>query len=324
MKNLSESLFDNDLAEKNVGFFDYYDWHCGRTTIVYDDGTGRSVPLETAIGHNFKFDQLFKKDKLNKLPHPKELVKKSNDEYIFRNIYNTLSNTSVEELGDRWKFANVVVNSIKELIKVDTFGGWTHCDIFPRAGYSKTIIDDKINSITILDATNFKIDRVTYTLKVYVSFKRKHNMKSLSESLFDKDLIEKDITFGGMFEYSKSRILMFDKKLPVLYKKTFIKTDSGVSYANSDDQIINGLVKIILDTPVNSSIDKEEFRKRITPLMKYYTSFVNNSIRMSTHKWPWPFGYKNGHLILDTDWTLDEPDEIRISLIGLELTFIKK
>lgn len=149
-------------------------------------------------------------------------------------------------------------------------------------------------------------------------------MKSLSESLFDRDLVNKDITFGGMFEYSKSKILIFDKKLSELYKKTFIKKDSGVSYTNSDDQIINGLVKIILDMPVDSNIDKDEFRMRITSLMKYYTSFVNNSLRMETYKWPWPFGYKNSRLMLDSDWTLNEPDEIRISLIGLELTFIKK
>ena len=99
MKSLSESLFDSDLIEKNINFFDFYSWYYGNVSIILPIGV--EVPLRVALENEFRFDQLFKKDKLNKLPHPKELVESSNDEYIFRNIYNALSTSSIEEFGER-------------------------------------------------------------------------------------------------------------------------------------------------------------------------------------------------------------------------------
>jgi len=175
MKSLSESLFDDDLIEKNINFFDFYSWNYGYASVVLPSGD--EVPLRVALENEIKFDQLFKRDKLNKLPHPKELVEKSNDEYILRNIYNALSTSSIEEFGERWKLGKIVSNAVRELIKVKTMGGGMMCDIYPSSRNIKTTLDDNIKSIGIIDETNVQIGKSmddTYRLKVTVSLKRKH------------------------------------------------------------------------------------------------------------------------------------------------------
>lgn len=175
MKSLSESLFDDDLIKKNINFFDFYRWYYGDVSIILPSGT--EVPLRVALENEIKFDQLFKKDKLNKLPHPKELIERSSDEYIFRNIYNVLLTSSVEEFGERWKLAKIVSDATRELLKVNTMGGGTRCDIYPSSRNIKTTLDDNIKSIMIIDEFNFQIGKSLddiYRLKVVVSLKRKH------------------------------------------------------------------------------------------------------------------------------------------------------
>lgn len=175
MKSLQESLFDDDLVEKNINFFDFYSWHYGEVVVALPSGD--KVPLRVALKYDFEFDQLFKKDKLNKLPHPKELIKKSNDEYILRNVYNTLLTSNIEEFGERWKLGKIVSNAVKELLKVDTMGGVMKCNIYPSSRNIKTILDNNIKSIMIIDEFNFRIGKNIddiYRLKVIVSLKRKH------------------------------------------------------------------------------------------------------------------------------------------------------
>ena len=175
MKSLRESLFDSDLIEKNINFFDYYSWYYGNASVILPNGD--EVPLRVALENEIKFDQLFKKDKLNKLPHPKELVEISNDQYIFRNIYNALLTSSIEEFGERWKLGEIVANATRELLKVKTMGGGIMCNIYPSSRNIKTTLDDNIKSIMIIDSFNFQIGKSmddTYRLKVTVSLKRKH------------------------------------------------------------------------------------------------------------------------------------------------------
>lgn len=207
MKSLKESLFDDDLIEKNINFFDFYSWSYGYVAVLLPSGAW--VPLQSALGCEIRFDQLFKRDKLNKLPHPKELIEKSNDEYILRNIYNTLSTSSIEELGDRLKLSKTISNAVRELLKVKTMGGGTKCDVYPSPRHTKTILDDDIKSILINDELNFQIGSSmdnTYRLKTTVSLKKNINiMKSLRESLFDKNLVSKDITIDQCFEISIDR-----------------------------------------------------------------------------------------------------------------------
>ena len=175
MKSLRESLFDKDLIEKNINFFDLYNWYYGDASVVLPNGN--EVPLQVALENEIKFDQLFKKDKLNKLPHPKELIESSSDGYIFRNIYNALSTSSIEKFSERWTLAKTISNSIREVIKVKTMGGGIRCDIYPMSVKHKNLLDDNIKSIMIIDEFNFQIGKSlddTYRLKVIVSLKRKH------------------------------------------------------------------------------------------------------------------------------------------------------
>ena len=177
MKSLSESLFDSDLVSKDIGFFDYYDWNYGEEVVVLPSGD--EVPLRVALEYDFGFDQLFKRDKLNKLSHPRELINKSNDTYIFRNIYNTLSTSSIEEFGDKRKLCGIVSDAVQELLKVKIIGGGGTCKIYPSSRTYKTTLDDGIKSIMIINIFDFRIVQIgkniddTYQLKVAVSLKRK-------------------------------------------------------------------------------------------------------------------------------------------------------
>ena len=175
MKSLQESLFDDNLISKEFNFFDLYYWSYGHVAVLLPSGAW--VPLRSALDCEIRFDQLFKRDKLNKLPHPKELVEKSNDEYILRNIYNTLLTSSIEELGDRLKLSKTIGNAVEELLKVKTMGGSTICVVYPTSVKHKTLLDDNIKSILIIGETNFQIGKSldnTYRLKVEISLKRKH------------------------------------------------------------------------------------------------------------------------------------------------------
>ena len=175
MKSLKESLFDDNLISKEFNFFDLYYWSYGHVAVLLPSGAW--VPLRSALDYEIRFDQLFKRDKLNKLPHPKELVEKSNDEYILRNIYNTLLTSNIEELSERWKLGKIVSNAVNELLKVKTMGGGTRCDVYPMSVKHKTLLDDNIKSILIIDETDFQIGKSaddTYRLKIEISLKRKY------------------------------------------------------------------------------------------------------------------------------------------------------
>lgn len=174
MKSLSESLFDDDLIEKDINIFNFYSWHWGEVYIVLPNRD--QVPLRVALENEFKFDQLFKTGKLNKLPHPKELVERSGDNYILRNVYNTLLTSSIDKLDDRWELGKTVADAVRELIKPKTMGGSTRCDIYPLSRRIKTILDDDVKSILIIDELNFQIGSSldnTYRLKTQISLRRK-------------------------------------------------------------------------------------------------------------------------------------------------------
>lgn len=149
-------------------------------------------------------------------------------------------------------------------------------------------------------------------------------MKSLRESLFDRDLADKDVTFGGLYEFSHFKLSSGDYKLTDLFKKTLIKKDSGVSSSDSEEQIVNGLAKIILNTPVDIGLLQHEFNERLFPLVDYYTSLSKSSFRVGLRQWPYSYGYNRNGKIIITDWTIGEPDTIEVLLIGMELIFKKK
>ena len=172
MKSLKESLFDKDLIEKNIGFFDFYDWRFGEVILI---GLGK---LDFVFDDDSSFNKYFKFKELdNKLPHYKGVIDRLNDskydQFIFRQIYDTLATIPITEVDERSKLMRVISDSIKNIIKSKTSGGGSHCDIFPSFKGKPNIFDDSIKSITIIDDTNVYIGNKMYELKVYLSFKRK-------------------------------------------------------------------------------------------------------------------------------------------------------
>lgn len=175
MKSLRESLFDKDLVEKNIGFFDYYDWKFGAVSLISEGYAGK---LDFVFNDDSSFNKYFKfKEFDNKLPHYKGVIDRLNDskydQFIFRQIYDTLLKTPVTEVDERSKLMHVISDSIKNIIKSKTSGGASHCEIFPNKSGKPNIINDSIKSITITDDTYIDIDNKTYELEIYLNFRRK-------------------------------------------------------------------------------------------------------------------------------------------------------
>ena len=175
MKSLQESLFDKDLVEKNVGFFEYYDWNFGAVSLIKDGFAGK---LYFVFDDDNSFNKYFKfKEFDNKLPHYKGVIDRSNDskydQFIFRQIYNTLSSIPITEIDDKSKLTYVISDSIKNIVKSKTPGGTSQCTILPYTSGKLNIFNDNIKSITITDDTYMYIDNKRYELETYLSFKRK-------------------------------------------------------------------------------------------------------------------------------------------------------
>ena len=173
MKSLRESLFDKDLIEKNIGFFDYYDWKFGAVSIIKDGYAGKLDFMS-----NDSFNKCFKFKKFNnKLPYYNGVIDRLNDskydQFIFRQIYDTLLKTPVTEVDDGSKLTHVISDSIKNIIKTKIPGGTSQCDILPYTSGKRNIFNDNIKSITIIDDTCMYIDNKRYELETYLSFKRK-------------------------------------------------------------------------------------------------------------------------------------------------------
>ena len=107
-------------------------------------------------------------------------------------------------------------------------------------------------------------------------------MKSLRESLFDQDLVTKDVTFGDIFE------IVDDKNLPYLFQEVGshswskylssvrIKKDTKVTGGTPNEIIYKGVLKLINDikfTSENMTIDL--FEDYLTKLFHPYYQWSN-------------------------------------------------
>ena len=176
MKSLSESLFDDDLVSKNIGFFDYYDWKIGAVSLIKDGYAGK---LDFVFSNDNSFNKYFKfKEFNNKLPHYKGVTDRSDiskyEQFILKQIYNTLSNVPITEIDSRSELMRIISGAIKDIIKTKISGGQSQCTIYPSHMSGKpNIFADDTKSITIKDYTYIDIDGKNYELSVYLSFKRK-------------------------------------------------------------------------------------------------------------------------------------------------------
>lgn len=111
------------------------------------------------------------------------------------------------------------------------------------------------------------------------------NTQTTTESLFDKDLIRKNIKFGDLFEFEYSTPF---KTQPVIDKfhVTSMRYNLKVKGKDSFDVIVNGLKKIILETPIQGDADKKWLEKTLTDrIERYLTDFPDDStVRISFYR----------------------------------------
>lgn len=173
MKSLVESLFDKDLVERNIGFFNYYKWIFGQISLINREGSSAT----NSLGHNLddnSFKKVFKTNILNQLPKYKKLSLNNFDKYeqlILSQIYHILEVTPFNEVDDRWKLGRVIHDSIKDIIKVPVSGGMTTVHMYPS---TKSILIDRddVKKISAEVGYVLSINKKLYDLIVYLSFER--------------------------------------------------------------------------------------------------------------------------------------------------------
>lgn len=173
MKSLTESLFDKDLVERNIGFFNYYKWRFGQISLINREGSSVTNDLSVNLDDN-SFKKVFKTNILNQLPKYKKLSLNNFDKYdqpILSQIYHTLEVTPFNKVDDRWKLGRAVHDSIKDIIKVPVSGGMTTVRRYPDTK-STSIDSDDIKKITVSVEYVLNINKKLYDLEIYLSFER--------------------------------------------------------------------------------------------------------------------------------------------------------
>jgi len=173
MKSLMESLFDNDLVERNIGFFNYYKWRFGRISLINREGSSVTNDLSQNLDDD-SFKKVFKTTELNQLPKYKKLSLNNFDKYeqpLLSQIYHTLEMTPFNKVDDRWKLGRVVHDSIKDIIKVPVSGGMTTVHMYPNTK-STSIDRDNVKNITVYVEYVLNINKKLYDLIVDLSFEK--------------------------------------------------------------------------------------------------------------------------------------------------------
>ena len=126
-------------------------------------------------------------------------------------------------------------------------------------------------------------------------------MKSLQESLFDDDLVTKEITFGNFFKWQKDEFTQnyFKETFTVQWSKYLssvrIKKDSKVSGSTSNEIIYEGLLKLIENIKFDEdNITTDLFEDYLTKMMKpYYQYSLSDKYKRASVQI-----YKNGRFII--------------------------
>lgn len=96
-------------------------------------------------------------------------------------------------------------------------------------------------------------------------------MKSLVESLFDDNLVTKDIKFGDLFEFRYNTPFK-TKTIIESFCVDTLKHDMKIKGSDKFEVIIKGLRKIIENMPVIGSENNVQLCDKIKPLVKPYIS----------------------------------------------------
>lgn len=155
-------------------------------------------------------------------------------------------------------------------------------------------------------------------------------MKSLRESLFDKDLVTKDVTFGGIFKWQEdtNNDYFFKGQSGLQWSKYLnpskIKKDSKISGTTKNEIIYNGLLKLIEDIKFDgNNMTTDLFEDYITEMMKpYYQNFLSD-----TYKRAFVQIYKNSRFIVGRELNMINGDFDTIKIFpcqNLCMTFERK
>ena len=171
--------------------------------------------------------------------------------------------------------------------------------------------------------------------------KKKKKFKSLSESIFDDDLVTRDISkFGSMFKLDsveiKEKVLkpgplnhgiptMFDTNLKIgdLYKTTLLSKDTGIHVTKDPNTIAKALDKIICDTKITPEFLKMTLfdfgRMLCRENRRYYSGTLlrDSYLNMSADVYAFDKRDNYDNLVLDTD-------VIRIEFFHITLTYKRK
>ena len=161
--------------------------------------------------------------------------------------------------------------------------------------------------------------------------KKKKKFKSLSESLFDTDIISKDMTFGGIFKLedietrdslhrpSHGQMVKTNSKPENMYKIRLISKDSGQRVSKDLRSIADALAVIVGEIPITTdtiNLSLYDFSQiYLKPLKQYYSSAVGNGyLRMGTDI----FAYAPNQNMSDK---LMDMDEVDIHFLNIKLHY---
>lgn len=149
-------------------------------------------------------------------------------------------------------------------------------------------------------------------------------MKSLQESLFDDDLISRDLTFGNLFELDEKSCRWKNCPLDKQFSALRIKSKTKVTGADKCEIIFKGLVKVIENIKLEGNPADMDKGWLFCEVERAVWNFFQYSM---AKKRVYVFLLNDGRLILDRDRSLfdDSFDTIQISLAtGLDLVFRRK
>ena len=144
-------------------------------------------------------------------------------------------------------------------------------------------------------------------------------MKSLQESLFDKDLVEKDLpSFKDVFEFKK------DNSNPGICGNQFnfrrLKKDIGAPGKDEEEIIFNSIVKIIEDIKMNEMYThgiEESIIKALSPYILFRWKPLSKG---KVFIW-------DGYLLISSKDTTQQKlnwDKIIINILSISLVFERK
>lgn len=149
------------------------------------------------------------------------------------------------------------------------------------------------------------------------------NMKGLRESLFDKDIVSKDITFRDLFELDEERSQWKHAPLDIQFSAISIRRLTKVSGDDKNEIIFKGFVKLVSDININippEEVTKEWLKGRLEQL-----SWFLFSSYMQRYKSVFVALYRKDRLVSGRDESVFDVDTVQVGFgPDLRIVFNRK